>query len=153
MICFWRILARIWRLGGRRFRWRVLWLLNPTFFLGATGAVFDDDGRVLLLNHRFWRAGNWGMPGGIARRGETMEQTFIREVREEAGLEIGDIRVVRVVSGFRLRLECHFAARVTGGALALDASEILAGEFYAPDNLPEGLKQSHRETIAMALDQ
>ncbi|MHA1537349.1 MAG: NUDIX domain-containing protein [Alphaproteobacteria bacterium] len=152
MIYFWRILARIWRLGGRRFRWRVLWLLNPTFFVGGAGVVLDDAGRILLLQPRFWRAGSWGIPGGIAKRGETLEQTFAREVREETGLEIGDIALVRVVSSFRLHLEIHFCARVTGGTLVLDRSEILAGEFFAPDNLPEGLKQDHRETIRIALE-
>ena len=150
MRIFWNTLARVWRLGGGRWRWRVLWLVNPTFVVGVTGVVLNDEGRVLLLRHRFWRAGSWGLPSGLAKRGETLEQTFAREVREETALQIGDIRLVRVVSGFRLRLELHFAARLTGGALTLDGREILEARFFAPDDLPGGLLRAHRETVRMA---
>lgn len=147
---FWQILARVWRLGGHRFRWRVLWLVNPSFLVGVTGVVLDDNGQVLLLRHRFWRAGSWGLPSGMAKRGESMEQAFVREVREETALQIGDVRLIRVVSGFRLRLELHFAARITGGVLALDGREILEASFFAPDNLPVGLLRAHHETVRMA---
>ncbi len=151
MAYFWKILARIWRLGGKRWRWRVLWLVNPTFIVGVTGVVLDGEGRVLLLRHRFWRTGSWGLPSGLAKRGESVAETFAREVREETALEIGDIRLVRVVSGFRLRLECHFAGRITGGALALDEREILEARFFKPGDLPDGLMKEHRETVRIAL--
>jgi 8-oxo-dGTP diphosphatase len=151
MAYFWKILARVWRLGGRSWRWRVLWLVNPTFIVGVTGVLLDGEGKVLLLRHRFWRAGSWGLPSGMANRGETLEEAFAREVREETALEIGDIRLVRLVSGFRLRLECHFAARLTGGTLALDGREILEARFFTPNNLPDGLMKEHRETVRMAL--
>jgi ADP-ribose pyrophosphatase YjhB (NUDIX family) len=114
--------------------------------------VLDDSGRVLLLRHRFWRPASWGLPSGMARRGETLEDAFAREVREETALDIGDIRLVRVVSGFHLRLECHFAARLAGGTLALDRREILEAEFFAPNRLPGGLLKGHRETVRMALE-
>lgn len=146
---FWKILARIWRLGGGRWRWRVLWLVNPSFLVGVTGVLLDDKGQVLLLRHRFWRAGSWGLPSGLAKRGETLEEAFAREVREETALEIGDIRLLRVVSGFRLRLELHFAARITGGVLTLDGREILEASFFSPDNVPKGLLSAHRETLGM----
>ena len=152
MVNLWKILARVWRLGGQRWRWRVLWLVNPTFMVGVTGVVFNDAGQVLLLRHRFWRANSWGLPSGMAKRGETMEDAFAREVREETALEIGDIRLVREVSGFRLRVELHYAARITGGTLTLDAREILAAEFFAPDALPDGLMQGHRKTVRMVLE-
>ena len=152
MSYFWKILARIWRLGGKRWRWRVLWLVNPTFLVGVTGVVLDGNGQVLLLRHRFWRTGSWGLPSGMVKRGETMEQAFAREVREETALEIDDIRLIRVVSGFRLRLELHFAARIAGGTLTLDELEILEARFFVPDDLPDGLMRAHHETVFMALE-
>jgi 8-oxo-dGTP pyrophosphatase MutT (NUDIX family) len=62
--------------------------------LGGDAAIFDEDGRVLLMlrtdNQR------WCMPGGLAEVGETSEQNVIREAREETGLEVKILELVDV---------------------------------------------------------
>jgi len=143
----WSPLARIWRLGGGGWRWRVLWLRNATFLVGVTGVITNEAGEVLLLRHRFWRAGTWGLPSGLAERHETLEEAFAREVLEETGLVIDEPSLVRVISGFRLRLEAHFAAAIAGGEMALDQREILEARFFPPNALPDGLLAAHRETV------
>jgi len=147
----WRSLGKIWRLGGGGWRWQVLWLMNPTFLVGVTGVVRNDRGEILLLRHRFWREGSWGLPSGLAKRNETMEEAFRREVREETAFELSEPHVVRVLSGFRLRLEVHFTASIAGGELSIDRREILEAAFFAPDNLPDGLLVGHRKTVALAI--
>ena len=57
------------------------------------GLIYDDDGRVLLVRTRKW-SGLYGIPGGKIDYGETMEAAFVREVREETGLEIGGVAFV-----------------------------------------------------------
>jgi ADP-ribose pyrophosphatase YjhB (NUDIX family) len=147
---FWTPLARIWRLGGGGWRWRVLWLRNATFLVGVTGVITNEAGEVLLLRHRFWRPGSWGLPSGLVERHETLEQAFAREVLEETGLVIDEPSLVRVISGFRLRMEAHFATTITGGEMDLDRREILEARFFAPNELPHGLLHAHRETVALA---
>ena len=63
--------------------------------VGADAAIFDDDGRILLM----LRADNlqWCMPCGFAEPGETMAECAVREAREETGL---DVRVQRLVNVF-----------------------------------------------------
>ncbi|HKP98609.1 MAG TPA: NUDIX domain-containing protein [Fibrobacteria bacterium] len=54
------------------------------------GLIRDEAGNVLLVRTRKW-SGLYGIPGGKIDYGETMESAFIREAREETGLEIGDV--------------------------------------------------------------
>lgn len=49
---------------------------------GAGGVVLDGAGRVLLVRYR---SGAWAFPKGHVEAGETLEQTAVREVREETG--------------------------------------------------------------------
>ena len=50
---------------------------------GAGGVVFNEDGEVLVIRHR---KGEWVFPKGHVEDGETMVDTAIREVAEEAGV-------------------------------------------------------------------
>jgi 8-oxo-dGTP diphosphatase len=147
------LLARLWGLLGGALRWRILWLAHAKFIVGVGGVTLDDSGRVLLLRHRFWSAGAWGLPGGYANAGERLEDALAREVREETGYAIRVGALVRVVSGYRLRVEATYAARLVGGTLALDGREILEARFFPVDRLPEGLLASHRDLIRLALAQ
>jgi 8-oxo-dGTP diphosphatase len=53
-----------------------------------------QDGRVLLQHkapHRFG-GGYWNAPGGKIANGESPEEATVREVREETGLTVSDVR-------------------------------------------------------------
>ncbi|MDB5104523.1 MAG: hypothetical protein JWP91_2212 [Fibrobacteres bacterium] len=57
------------------------------------GLIRDDAGNMLLVRTRKW-SGLYGIPGGKIDYGETMENAFIREAREETGLEISRVAFV-----------------------------------------------------------
>jgi ADP-ribose pyrophosphatase YjhB (NUDIX family) len=145
------LFARFWRTRRGRWQWYVLWLFHAKFVLGVSGVILDDRDHVLLLRHRYWKSGSWGLPGGYAIRGEPLEETLAREVREETAYAIQTLALLRIVSGYRLRLEASFLARLQGGAPRLDPHEILEARFFPPDALPSGLLASHRELVALAL--
>jgi len=143
-----RLVARVWRSLRGPVQWRVLWLANAKFMVGVTGIVRDDTGRVLLLRHRMWPEGRqWGLPSGYAVKGEEFGRTVVREVREETGLDVEPGRLVYLRSGFRLRIEVAYEARLTGGDLKLDPFEILEAGWFSPDTLPEEIHASHRRLI------
>jgi 8-oxo-dGTP pyrophosphatase MutT (NUDIX family) len=72
----------------------------------------DRDGRT------------WTLPKGTPNRGETTEQTAIREVAEETGLQVritgplDDIEYWFVQSGTRIHKTVHFLMEPVGGDLA-----------------------------------
>ncbi|ROO90861.1 ADP-ribose pyrophosphatase YjhB (NUDIX family) [Actinocorallia herbida] len=142
------VLRKIWRTRWmKRLHWRLLWSANATFMCGITGVVRTEDGRVLLLRHRFWPDGRqWGFPTGYAKKGERHEDTIAREVREETGLTVEVGRLLQVNSGYRLRIEIIYEAVLRGGleSLALDPREILEARLFALDELPEAIQPAHR---------
>ncbi|AXI79422.1 NUDIX domain-containing protein [Peterkaempfera bronchialis] len=143
-----RLVAWMWRIIRGPLQWRVLWIAHAKFMVGVTGVVRDDAGRVLLLRHRMWPEGRqWGLPTGYAIKGEEFGATVVREVREETGLEVKAGRLVRLKSGYKLRVEVAYEAALVGGDLTIDPFEILEARWCSPDDLPEGVQESHRALI------
>ena len=53
--------------------------------------VYRDDGKILLVRGRFSRQ-KWTLPGGGVKHNENYEQAAVREVSEEIGLKIHNLR-------------------------------------------------------------
>ena len=147
------VLVKIWRLMHGRLQWYVLWLFNHKFIIGVSGVILDDKKRILLLRHRYWKAGSWGLPGGYVEQKEKLEEALCRELREETGYEIQVRALLRLVSGYKLRVEASYLGTLIGGEVRLDPKEVIEARFFAVDDLPEGLLPSHRDIIALAFSE
>ena len=65
------------------------------------GFLFTEDNKLCIV--KFRGRDNWTLPGGhIEETDSSIEDCLIREVREEADLEIEDIQRVGYLSGFNL---------------------------------------------------
>ncbi|MCX6033460.1 MAG: NUDIX domain-containing protein [Chloroflexi bacterium] len=53
--------------------------------------IFNPRGELLLLKSHKW-PGRYVVPGGHVELGERIEQTVIREAREETGLDVRNLR-------------------------------------------------------------
>ncbi len=145
------LLLRLWMRQRASWQWRIIWLINHKFMVSVAGVVTNNDGRLLLLRHRYHVGNGWGLPGGIVQAGERLEDALAREVHEETGYAIDHIRLLHIDSGYQLRLEVYFTARLAGGTLLLQEEEILEAGWYPMDALPECLSPSQRAIIQQAL--
>jgi ADP-ribose pyrophosphatase YjhB (NUDIX family) len=144
-------LFNIWRRLSGRYQWRLLWLANSKYMVSVAGLVFDQRGRVLLQRHRHWVPDVWGLPGGIVQSGETLENAFAREVFEETGLRIEGIELIRAVSGYRIRLEVYFRARVIGEfgeqVVKIQEREVLEAGFFSMNEMPANVLPVQKSLI------
>lgn len=117
--------------------------------IGADAAVFDDEGRILLLERS--DSGTWCLPGGATELHEAPEETAVREAREETSL---DVDVVELVDAYRRPPSEHYPyttvllsylCTVTGGDLEL-SHEGEALEYWEVEAVPEWFPV--HETIA-----
>ena len=64
--------------------------------VGAGAVIVRDNQVVLVRRGRPPLAGEWSIPGGVVKLGETLRQAAEREAREETGLEIEAGEVLEV---------------------------------------------------------
>jgi 8-oxo-dGTP pyrophosphatase MutT (NUDIX family) len=129
---------------------------RPLIVAGACVIVRDSAERVLL--HRRTDTGWWDLIGGSMEPGETFEQTARREVREEIGVELGDLEVVEIYSGQDFfhtypngdqvyHVGAAFQTRELRGRLRPDEREVAELRFFPLDGLPTPLKDSARHHL------
>lgn len=105
------------------------------------GAVFRDDGRLLLVRER--HDDRWALPGGWADVHQTPRENIEREVREESGFECRVRKLAAVWDRTRhghppqpfFAYKMFFLCALTGGAAtpSIETSEI---GFFAENELP-----------------
>lgn len=113
--------------------------------LGATTLVCNEK-KELLLNLRT-DTNTWGIPGGSMELHETIEETAIRELKEETNLKVNDLELITVLSGKDYYFEYPngdkmwtvivlFKVLNYDGDLKINDDESKKLKFFALDNLP-----------------
>jgi NAD+ diphosphatase len=96
-----------------------------------------DDSEALLARGVQFRAPMYSCLAGFVEPGESLEQSVIREVREEVGVQIGTPRYVSSQPWpFPHSLMLGFRAEWTGGDIVCDPTEILDAQWFRKDALP-----------------
>ncbi|MSR12126.1 MAG: NAD(+) diphosphatase [Gammaproteobacteria bacterium] len=106
--------------------------INPC----AIMLVVKDDEILLARNARF-KSGYYSCLSGFMEVGETPEQTVVREVREEVGVEVENVRYAKSQSWpFPSQLMLGFYADYKSGDITPDGEEIDAAGWFNVNRLP-----------------
>jgi ADP-ribose pyrophosphatase YjhB (NUDIX family) len=126
--------------------------MGQSRFTVTTGAMlFDDDGRILLLEHVFRPDSGWGIPGGFLSRSEQPQDGLRRELREEVSIEIDEVEFLFARTLPRPRqVEIYFRARVIGDPKP-SSFEIKKAQWFTLNELPEELSNDQRRLIQRAI--
>ena len=95
------------------------------------------DNQVLLTRKAEWPAGRFSLVAGFLDFGESLEECAMREVREETGIEIENVRYVGSQNWpFPSQLMAGFVADYAGGEIIVDTTELEDARWFPIDALP-----------------
>ena len=115
---------------------------------------FPEDKILLIKRNTRPFVGYWALPGGRMDLGETVEQTIVREVREETGLDVIIVKKVGeyIEKGVKDDIEYEyyptcFIVKTVSGEIKKQESEIQEIKLFSLDQLPTPLAFVHEEMI------
>ena len=126
-------------------------------FVGKTATAvipFPPDKILLVKRRTLPFEGYWALPGGRVDPGETVEQTIVREVKEETGLDVAIVRKIReyheqgVQDGeeYDYYPACFLVKRLSG-EVKKQESEIEEIKLFSLDQVPFSLAFEHAQMI------
>ena len=98
--------------------------------------------------------GYWALPGGRAEPSEAVEQTIVREVKEETGLDVAVVRKIGEYheQGIQGGVEYDyypacFLVKVVGGEMKRQQGEIQEIQLFRVEDVPENLAFVHNDMV------
>jgi ADP-ribose pyrophosphatase YjhB (NUDIX family) len=110
--------------------------------------VFIRKEETILLVKQGYGEQYWSLPGGVMEAGESIDQTAIREVKEETGL---DIRLGKLIGVYSKpgedALAMTFVGNIKGGDLKA-YNEVIDVGYFPLAKLPDNIRPHLRKRVA-----
>ena len=143
------IFGGIWKLIPGGLRLKIIRATQKKFTASVAVIITNANGKVLLLEHILRPGSGWGIPGGFIEHGEQPETAIRRELREEADLELENIKMLRVRTINR-HIEILFRAESNGTA-TVKSREIRSLGWFAVDEMPVEMSRIQKTIVEKVL--
>lgn len=124
--------------------------------IDTRAAIFKKD-KILLVHEN---NGTWSLPGGWCDVNVSVKENTIKEVKEEAGLDVGTERIIAVQDREKHNLPIYayrickifILCSVTGGHFE-ENIETIGYDYFSEDNLPQlATEKNNEEQIKMCFE-
>ena len=133
---------------------------RPIILPGSVVIILNEQNDVLLQKRH---DGYWGLPGGLMDLGESFEEVAKREVFEETGLVVENLKFLNVFSGseyyFKVpngdelySVTAVYYTKDISGEMKIDYSESEKMQYFSINNLPNELSDEYRGFIEQYID-
>ncbi|WDV44941.1 NUDIX hydrolase [Clostridiaceae bacterium M8S5] len=134
---------------------------KPIIMVGANVIIINKKGEV-LLHHRTDRDW-WGLPGGAMELGESLQETAIREAKEEVNLVCQNLKLMNLYSGKELyykypdgnevyNVTATYVCKDYSGEIKVEKTEGRDAKFFSIEELPYNLCDPIRPCIEEFLE-
>jgi 8-oxo-dGTP diphosphatase len=110
----------------------------------VVGLVVRKDGKILLGKRKTLPLG-WGVPGGKVNFGERLEECALRELAEEVGIDVKNLKIVTATNDIHYEMNEHFvtiimtADYVSGEVVVKEPEKCEKWEWFDWNDIPENL--------------
>lgn len=111
------------------------------------------DGKYLLVQEKQPRAYKlWNFPAGRVDKGDTIEETAIKEAREETGFEVELVKEIAIFQESAEEPAKHaYEANITGGELKYPEDEILDAKWFTLSEIEQMSDQLRGPWVIQAI--
>jgi len=116
----------------------------------SVGAIIENNGKYLLLD-RSKQPWGFACAAGHIDEGEDPETALKREVKEETGIEVKDLKIISITQ--EMVEDAHFitigflCGGFEGEAQVMEPDEITEWKWFGLDELPKNMYKPSRKVI------
>ncbi|RAP44611.1 MAG: NADH pyrophosphatase [Methanosphaera sp. rholeuAM6] len=98
--------------------------------------AIHKDGKLLMVRHSYNTRVRYALIAGFVEMGESIEETVHREVMEEVGIKVKNLKYMGSQPWpFPNSLMCAYKAEYDSGEIKVDGNEILKAKWFTKDEI------------------
>lgn len=141
-----KLIGKIWGKLPGDVRLRLIRASQRKFTVSVAAIITNQNGKILLLEHLLRpQSSGWGIPGGFINFGEQFEDAIRREIREETGIGLRELRLVRIRTIGR-HVEVMFRA-ISDDEPRIMSSEIISLGWFDIDAMPDDMSAVQKSHV------